>query len=110
MDHLTSLLIYSLRYVPPLKPATSRWALDLPECPSAIEEELKKQESLLNHMHEELMRVNDHRKEEELWEVQRIVTQLKRKVQINFISFYLEMMMDFVGSFLSFSLSLLSSS
>ncbi|ESO12140.1 hypothetical protein HELRODRAFT_62288 [Helobdella robusta] len=69
------------KYVPPLKPATSRWTLELPECSSAIEEELKKQESLLNHLHEDLMKVKNIKKEEELWEVQRVVTQLKRKVK-----------------------------
>ena len=68
------------RYVPPLKPVSSRWSLELPDSPPAIEEELRKQESLLNHLHEELMRMNDLAKEEQLWEVQRVVTQLKRKV------------------------------
>ena len=69
------------RYVPPLKPVTSRWSLELPDSPPAIEEELRKQESLLNHLHEELMKVKDMAKEEQLWEVQRVVTQLKRKVK-----------------------------
>ena len=59
----------------------SRWSLELPESPSAIEEELHKQESLLNQLHEDLMKVKDARKEEQLWEVQRMVTQLKRKVR-----------------------------
>ena len=58
----------------------SRWSLELPESPSAIEEELHKQESLLNQLHEDLMKVKDAGKEEQLWEVQRMVTQLKRKV------------------------------
>lgn len=49
----------------------------------AIEEELKKQESLLNHLHEELMKVKDMEKEEQLWEVQRVVTQLKRQVKMH---------------------------
>jgi RalA-binding protein 1 len=69
------------RYVPPLKPVSSRWSLELPDSPSAIEEELTKQESLLNHLHEELMKVKDLEKEEQLWEVQRVVTQLKRKLK-----------------------------
>jgi len=69
------------RYVPPLKPVSSRWSLELPDSPPAIEEELRKQESLLNHLHEELMKVKDLAKEEQLWEVQRVVTQLKRKVK-----------------------------
>jgi RalA-binding protein 1 len=73
--------LWHIRYVPPLKPVTSRWSLELPDSPSAIEEELKKQESLLNHLHEELMNVKDMNKEEQLWEVQRVVTQLKRKVR-----------------------------
>jgi len=68
------------RYVPPLKPVSSRWSLELPESPPAIEEELRKQESLLNHLHEDLMKMKDMEKEEQLWEVQRVVTQLKRKV------------------------------
>ena len=68
------------RYVPPLKPVSSRWSLELPDSPPAIEEELRKQESLLNHLHEELMKVKALAKEEQLWEVQRVVTQLKRKV------------------------------
>ena len=62
----------------------SRWSLELPESPSAIEEELHKQESLLNQLHEDLMKVKDARKEEQLWEVQRMVTQLKRKVKSSF--------------------------
>ncbi len=59
----------------------SRWSLELPESPTAIEEELRKQESLLNQLHEDLMKVKDVGKEEQLWEVQRMVTQLKRKVR-----------------------------
>merc|ERR1712130_106777 len=70
------------RYVPPLKPATSKWSLELPESPSAIEEELHKQESLLNQLHEDLMKGKDEHKEEQLWEVQRVVTQLKRKLKL----------------------------
>ncbi len=71
-----------LRYVPPMKPGLgSRWSLELPESPTAIEEELHKQESLLNQLHEDLTKAKDPRKEEQLWEVQRMVTQLKRKVR-----------------------------
>ncbi|XP_046350266.2 ralA-binding protein 1-like isoform X1 [Haliotis rufescens] len=70
------------RYVPPLKPATSRWSLELPDNPAALEEELAKQESLLNELHRELNAgVTDSDKEEQLWEVQRVVTQLKRKIK-----------------------------
>ena len=69
------------RYVPPLRPVSSRWSLELPESPTAIEEELHKQESLLNQLHEDVRKVkNAADKEEQLWEVQRVVTQLKRKV------------------------------
>ncbi|CAG5120617.1 unnamed protein product, partial [Candidula unifasciata] len=71
------------KYVPPLKPAHSKWTLELPDNPSALEEELAKQESLLNQLHTEL---NSGRKdpviEEQLWEVQRVVTQLKRKIKM----------------------------
>ncbi len=77
-----SCLMYD-RYVPPLRPVTSRWSLELPDSPSAIEEELHKQESLLTQLHEDLMRVEDTQKEDHLWEVQRVVTQLKRKVNIH---------------------------
>lgn len=46
-----------------------------------IEEELAKQESLLNYLHEEIkFGPADPRKEEQLWDVQRLVTQLKREV------------------------------
>jgi len=75
-------IVYFIRYVPPLKPVSSRWSLELPDSPPAIEEELRKQESLLSHLHEDLMKVKDLAKEEQLWEVQRVVTQLKRKVSI----------------------------
>ena len=70
------------RYVPPLRPVSSRWSLELPDSPSAIQEELIKQESLLDQLHTELQQVKDTEKEERLWEVQRVVTQLKRKVCI----------------------------
>ncbi|CAL1528879.1 unnamed protein product [Lymnaea stagnalis] len=70
------------KYVPPLKPAHSKWSLELPDNPSALEEELAKQESLLNQLHAE---VNSGREDpvivDQLWEVQRVVTQLKRKIK-----------------------------
>jgi len=69
-----------------LKPVSSRWSLELPDSPPAIEEELRKQESLLSHLHEELMKVKDLAKEEQLWEVQRVVTQLNRKVNSTLFS------------------------
>jgi len=79
---LLYLLLHVSRYVPPLKPATSRWSLELPDNPQALQEELSKQESLLNQLHEELAAGKaDTEKEEQIWEVQRVCTQLKRKVR-----------------------------
>lgn len=65
------------RYIPPL-PASG--LAQLPETPEAIMEELSKQESLLAQCHA-LMNAGyvNKTREEQLWEVQRIVTQLKRK-------------------------------
>ena len=68
------------RYIPPLRPVTSRWSLELPDSPSAIEEELRKQESVVSQIHEQLLKGKDPQKEDALWEVQRVCTQLKRKV------------------------------
>ena len=66
-----------------MKPATSRWSLELPDNLCALEEELAKQESLLDQLHEELNAgIEDTSKNEQLWEVQRVVTQLKRKVSL----------------------------
>nr|KAG5707292.1 hypothetical protein BaRGS_000066 [Batillaria attramentaria] len=73
---------YLKKYVPPLKPATSRWSLELPDNTGALEEELAKQESLLNQLHGRLNAgLGDSQMEEQLWEVQRVVTQLKRKIK-----------------------------
>ncbi|KAK7096270.1 ralA-binding protein 1-like [Littorina saxatilis] len=73
---------YLKKYVPPLKPATSRWSLELPDNTGALEEELAKQESLLNQLHARLNAGRaDQDDEEQLWEVQRVVTQLKRKIK-----------------------------
>ncbi|KAH0554597.1 ralA-binding protein 1 [Cotesia glomerata] len=64
------------KYVPPLPAGT----LCLPDTPEAIAKELAKQESLLEQIH---MQMNagfvTKSREELLWEVQRIITQLKRK-------------------------------
>ena len=74
------------RYRPPLQPAASKWSVDLPETEEGIQEELHKQESLLFQLHQELSSHhhasahNSSEKEDRLWEVQRNVTQLKRKV------------------------------
>jgi len=70
------------KYVPPLKPAHSKWSLELPDNVASLEEELAKQESLLHQLHEDLQCCHtDPVKEEQLWEVQRVVTQLKRKIK-----------------------------
>ena len=55
----------------------------LPELPDGIEEEMRKQESLLSDLHLEICRGSATRaKKERLWEQQRIVTQLKWKLRI----------------------------
>lgn len=62
----------------------------MPDSPSAIEEELGKQENILNNLHAELNTgVRDPEKEEKLWEIQRVVTQLKRKVRFHFLYIYI---------------------
>lgn len=72
---------YHYRYVPPIELDSSRLSLELPDSPTAIEEELGRQEAVLNNLHAELNSgVRDEEKEEKLWEIQRVVTQLKRKV------------------------------
>ncbi|WAQ93636.1 RBP1-like protein [Mya arenaria] len=48
----------------------------------ALAEELSKQESLLDQLHAELAAgTGDPEKEEQIWEVQRVCTQLKRKIK-----------------------------
>lgn len=67
------------KYIPPLRCAS-------PYLPSGKEEmtiELKKQESLLGYIHREMHAgFVCKTKEEELWDVQRIITQLKRKLKV----------------------------
>ncbi|CAG9855385.1 unnamed protein product [Phyllotreta striolata] len=65
------------KYIPPV---TS--GVQLPERCQLLEIELKKQESLLSQIHNE-MRIGciSKEREEKLWEVQRIITQLKRKLK-----------------------------
>ena len=54
-----------------------------PESPDGIEEEMRKQESLLSDLHLEISRGSATRaKEEQLSEQQRILTQLKRKLRM----------------------------
>ncbi|VVC39791.1 Hypothetical protein CINCED_3A012760 [Cinara cedri] len=67
------------KYIPPLRCAS-------PYLPSGKQEmtiELKKQESLLSYIHREMNAgFVCKTKEEELWDVQRIITQLKRKLKV----------------------------
>ncbi|KRX53874.1 Vacuolar protein sorting-associated protein VTA1 -like protein, partial [Trichinella sp. T9] len=66
-------------YISPLRPASGK---SLPTDPKAILEELAKQEFLLSHLHDEINSgINDPQKEEQLWDVQRLVTQLKRELK-----------------------------
>ncbi|XP_043247809.1 ralA-binding protein 1 [Colletes gigas] len=64
------------KYVPPL----SSGSVNLPDTVESITAELSKQESLLSQIH---MQMNagfiTKTREEQLWEVQRMITQLKRK-------------------------------
>ncbi len=63
------------RYVPPINASTSP---NLPETVEDIQAELRKQESLLSQIHSEMNAgLHSKKREEELWEVQRIITQLK---------------------------------
>merc|ERR1719300_2215570 len=68
-----------LRYVPPISDPKA----ELPYSPRAIELEMKKQESLLAELHAEMSSgvVVGRAREEQLWEQQRIVTQLKRNLR-----------------------------
>lgn len=54
----------------------------LPETQDSVKEEIRRQEFLLNCLHRDLQAgVKDLSKEERLWEVQRILTALKRKLR-----------------------------
>ncbi|KAJ8982802.1 hypothetical protein NQ317_010423 [Molorchus minor] len=69
--------IVIFRYIPPLGSGAQ-----LPDKPQVMEIELKKQESLLSQIHKEMnYGCISKEREELLWEVQRIVTQLKRKLK-----------------------------
>lgn len=73
-----SICIYfiEIRYKPPITSAST--SPNLPETPDEIHEELKKQESLLSQIHSEMNAgFVSKKREEQLWEVQRIITQLK---------------------------------
>lgn len=66
-----------LPYIPPLCSGT-----ELPKQPDSIAIELNKQESLLNQIHKEMNAgCISKQREELLWEVQRIITQLKRTLK-----------------------------
>lgn len=61
------------KYIPPLCAGSS-----FPENPEELAIELKKQELLLNQIHKEMSEgFVSKKREEQLWEVQRIVTQFK---------------------------------
>lgn len=65
------------KYIPPLESGAK-----LPEERDEIEVELEKQESLLSQIHNEMIFGSISKEREELlWEVQRIITQLKRKLK-----------------------------
>lgn len=67
-----------LPYVPPLTSSAK-----LPDDPDSIEAELMKQESLLSQLHTEMNAgFRSQHREELLWEVQRIITQLKVFVRV----------------------------
>ncbi|CRK98301.1 CLUMA_CG011663, isoform A [Clunio marinus] len=66
------------KYVPPITSTSP----NLLETPEEISMELRKQESLLSQIHSEMNAgFVTKRREEELWETQRIITQLKRKLR-----------------------------
>lgn len=67
-----------LKYVPPITASSP----NLPETPDEISIELRKQESLLAQIHAEMNAgFVSKKREEQLWEVQRIITQLNRKLK-----------------------------
>jgi len=67
------------KYIPPICGPSVR----LPESLAAIQEEMRKQESLLAELHHEISSgVVVAAREEQLWEQQRIVTQLKRNLRL----------------------------
>ena len=81
-EHLTDLFsgVSLAPYIPPI----SGPSVKLPETLREIEEEMRKQESLLAELHQEISSglVVPASREEQLWEQQRIVTQLKRNLRL----------------------------
>nr|XP_018904571.1 PREDICTED: ralA-binding protein 1-like isoform X1 [Bemisia tabaci] len=67
-----------VKYIPPLSPSSTV----LPDTSKEILSELKKQESVLGLIHSEMSTGSVSKaREEQLWEVQRMITQLKRKLR-----------------------------
>ena len=75
-------MCFIFRYIPPLSGVGVR----LPEDAAEVQAELEKQESLLAQIHGEMCSVSvgsvSKHREEQLWEAQRIVTQLKRQLKL----------------------------
>lgn len=70
--------VHLKKYVPPLLTIPA----DFPDTAHEISVELRKQESLLNQIHAEMHAgFITHARDQQLWEAQRIVTQLKRKLR-----------------------------
>ncbi|XP_036410379.1 ralA-binding protein 1-like isoform X2 [Megalops cyprinoides] len=68
--------------VQPLRWSNMATMPQLPDTPESIKEEIRRQEFLLSSLHQDLQAgVKDLSKEERLWEVQRILTALKRKLR-----------------------------
>ncbi|XP_059091928.1 ralA-binding protein 1-A-like isoform X2 [Tigriopus californicus] len=73
------------KYIPPIlaEPGSQGQNIPLPETAQDIEDEIKKQESLLQDLHLQISSGAASKKtEEQIWEQQRIVTQLKRKLRL----------------------------
>ncbi|KAG5680900.1 hypothetical protein PVAND_010379 [Polypedilum vanderplanki] len=69
-------------YVPPQNSATLNKSPSLPETVDDIQLELQKQENVLHQIHSEMHAGTVSKKrEDELWETQRNITQLKRKLR-----------------------------
>ncbi|XP_037950783.1 ralA-binding protein 1 [Teleopsis dalmanni] len=70
--------VHLIKYVPPITSSSPK----LPDNPDELQTELRKQESLLAQIHAEMNAgFVSKKREEQLWEVQRIITQLKRKLR-----------------------------
>ncbi len=77
VDFLTN-WIFLLRYVPPISGEGASAQVEALDTEKMIDEEIKKQESLLADLHLQISSGAASKKtEEQIWEQQRIVTQLK---------------------------------